>query len=187
MISAIHKSILSSVLLSAFVCCAASAQTPAESKATQDKTASSQKNKDATDQLLEAANARNTYLAKACKLALNKSTNLEVKRLANQILRDHALGYRGAGMDETAAKVSDKAMTSEQMTMMGQLENAQENFDQLYLDQMVIALRDALANSQKYTGTDALLKQSIANSIVADKENLKNAQLLQTKLHGAKP
>lgn len=186
MSSAIHTSILSSVLLSAVVCCAASAQTPAESKVDQDRASSQQQSKDARDQLLETANATNTFLAKACRLALDKSTNAEVKQLASQILRDHALGYRGAGMDRTAATVLDEAMTTKQMTMLTQLENAKENFDRLYVDQMVSTIRAALVNSQKYTGTNELLRKSIADAIAADKENLKIAEQLQARMHGEK-
>ncbi|MGC3982005.1 MAG: DUF4142 domain-containing protein [Steroidobacteraceae bacterium] len=143
---------------------------------------------DTTREFLNSATANNTFIVKAGNLALRKSNNAEVKQIAQQIVRDHVKGYDGFGTDRAVAKATDKTLRPEQKTMFDQLEKAGSNFDTLYIDQMVVTLRDALANSQKYAtgGTEALLKEAAADAVTLDTANLNLLENIQAKLHGHK-
>lgn len=140
---------------------------------------------DTTKEFLKTATENNTFISKAGRLAIKKSENAEIRKFAQQIVRDHVQGYGGFGTDRSNAKISEKALRPEQMTMLEQLEKAGSNFDLLFIDQLVVTLRDALTTSQKYAngGTEPSLKEAAADAVTADTSNLNMAEGLQAKLH----
>ncbi|MDP8916043.1 MAG: DUF4142 domain-containing protein [Pseudomonadota bacterium] len=130
------------------------------------------------------------YEIAAGKLALEKSKNAEVKKLAQQIISDHektmaemktAMG--SAGADVTAPT----AMDERRQGMVDNLRQAApDQFDQVYIGQQVAAHNEAVTLHRTYAdnGDNAALKQLAAKHLPALQNHLQMAQAMENKMGG---
>jgi len=122
------------------------------------------------------------------KFAVGKSTNAEVKALANRLIKDHT-----AANTELASLMTSPSMKGDEhkdMSMKGEASPESWRsmtgaaFDRAYADHLIeehqktITLFETEANS----GTDAKLKAFAAKTLPTLKEHLKAAQDLRAKL-----
>jgi predicted outer membrane protein len=144
---------------------------------------------DTTGDFLKTITENRSFILQAARLAIETSRDAMVKKLAQDIIRSHERGYSDVGRSVPAVSgqtfESQGALRPEQVTALGELKKAGDKFDLIFIDSLVVVLRDNLDNFQKYAvgGTNAKLKEAAADGVTEETADLVAAEGLQTEIH----
>lgn len=140
---------------------------------------------------LDKAAASNQFEIQSSQLALQKSTNSTVKKVAQMIINDHqAAGAKLKALAATYGAVPSTQINTQQQqliqTMRGQ---SGKNFDLVYLTQQVAAHNEAInlftSYSQPASAADAAVRQFAAQTLPALKAHQQMVVSAQKTVSGA--
>lgn len=139
---------------------------------------------------VDAAGKSDLYEIESSKIALQKSTNSQIKSFANMMIRDHTkttkatmAAARKAGMNPPPPMANAGITAS-----LNELRNAQgADFDRLYLGQQVPAHQAALDLNQSYAagGDQAALRMSAKAAMPIVEHHIAMATTMQNKMGGS--
>lgn len=138
---------------------------------------------------VQTAGASDLYEITSSRIALQKSQNAEVRRMANMLIRDHTKTTKTVTAAAKAAGMTPPppALLPEQQAMIDQLNAAPAGaeFDRTYLMQQLPAHQAALTVMQGYAanGDTAQLRRAATSAVPIIKAHINHAHKLHGKVH----
>jgi len=140
---------------------------------------------------LDKAAASNQFEIQSSQLALQKSTNSTVKKVAQMIINDHqAAGAKLKALAATYGAVPSTQINTQQQQLIQTLRGQSgKNFDLVYLTQQVAAHNEAInlftSYSQPASAADAAVRQFAAQTLPALKAHQQMVVSAQKTVSGA--
>lgn len=139
---------------------------------------------------VQRLNAANQYEIQAAQIALQRSTNPDVRNFAQMMIDQHtgAIGQVGAAMQSINMAPPPVQLTADLTARLNGLNAGGPNFDAAYLQDQIAAHQDALALAQSCAANGGPPIASVAGGLVpAIQNHLSMAQALAANLGGRRP
>ncbi|MGE5501711.1 MAG: DUF4142 domain-containing protein [Ignavibacteriales bacterium] len=130
-------------------------------------------------------NAANQYEIQAAQVALQRSTNPDVRNFAQMMVDQHtaAIGQVGGALQSINMNPPPVQLTADLNARLNALGAAGSNFDAAYLQDQIAAHQDALALAQSCAANGGAPIASVAGGLVpAIQDHLSRAQALAANL-----